>query len=103
LSRFGLGEVTEQFKHVPREGIWIAVQRAPQRARGRLVRARRTAEPQVDPAGKQGLKRAELLGHLQWRVVWEHDPPAPTRIEDVPAATWQSATEVAALAIPGME
>jgi hypothetical protein len=29
-------------------------------------------------------------------------PPAPTRIVDVPAATWQIAIAVAALAIPGM-
>ena len=29
-------------------------------------------------------------------------PPAPTRIVEVPAATWAMTTEVAALAMPGM-
>ena len=29
-------------------------------------------------------------------------PPAPTRMLEVPAATWQITTEVAALAMPGM-
>ena len=29
-------------------------------------------------------------------------PPAPTRMREVPAATWPMTTEVAALAIPGM-
>ncbi len=29
-------------------------------------------------------------------------PPAPTRIVDVPAATWPITTAVAALAIPGL-
>jgi hypothetical protein len=29
-------------------------------------------------------------------------PPAPTRIVDVPEATWQMTIEVAALAMPGM-
>ena len=29
-------------------------------------------------------------------------PPAPTRMVEVPAATWPMTTEVAALAMPGM-
>jgi hypothetical protein len=29
-------------------------------------------------------------------------PPAPTRMVEVPEATWQITTDVAALAIPGM-
>ena len=29
-------------------------------------------------------------------------PPAPTRIVEVPEATWQITTDVAALAMPGM-
>ena len=29
-------------------------------------------------------------------------PPAPTRMLEVPAATWPISTEVAALAMPGM-
>ena len=35
-------------------------------------------------------------------MVGQHDAAAPTRMVEVPDATWQMTTEVAALAMPGM-
>ena len=49
----------------------------PQRPGGRHVGARRTAKPKVDPAGKQGRKRAKLFGYHQRRVVGQHDTARP--------------------------
>ncbi len=36
------------------------------------IRARRAPEPEVDPAGRDGLQHAELLGDLERRVVRQH-------------------------------
>ena len=68
LHRF---EIRQQLDHVGREFVGRGVV-APQRARGGLVGARRAAEPQVDAPRMQGAQRAELLGHLQRRMVGQH-------------------------------
>jgi hypothetical protein len=44
--------------------------------RGAHVGAGRTAHAQVDAARGQGVEHTELLGHLQGRVVGQHDPGA---------------------------
>ena len=36
------------------------------------VRSRRAPEPQIDAARRDGLEHAELLGHLEGRVMWQH-------------------------------
>ena len=51
-----------------------AVEPAAQRVRGGAVGARRAAEAQIDPAGKQRLQHLEPLGHHQRRVVGQHHP-----------------------------
>ena len=38
-----------------------------------MIGARRAAEPEIDAAGKERRQRAELLRHLQRRVVRQHD------------------------------
>ncbi len=58
-----------------------------QRRRRHLIRARSTAEPEIDAARIQHLQHAELLGDLQRAVMGEHHPPEPTRIECVSDAT----------------
>ena len=72
-----IGEIALQFEHILREGVGIALQRPPERPRDDLVRSRRAAQPQIDPARKQRVERAELLGDHQRRVIGEHDAPGP--------------------------
>ena len=76
---------------------------AAQRLRRGLVGAGGAAEAEVDAAGEERGERAELLGDLERRVVGEHDPARADADVAVPAATWPSATAVAALAMPGIE
>ena len=45
-----------------------------ERARGAAVGAWRAADAEVDPAGKLGRHRAEVLGHFERAVVGQHDP-----------------------------
>ncbi len=52
----------------------VALKRAAQRPRRRLVRSRGTAQAQVDPAGVERVQGAELLGDDQGGVVGQHDP-----------------------------
>ena len=49
-----------------------AVEPAAQRMRGGTIGARRAAEAQIDPAGKQRLQHLEALGHHQRRMVGQH-------------------------------
>jgi hypothetical protein len=68
-------EVADQVAELLREALGgQAGHGAPQRERGPLVGAGRTADAEVDPAGVQRLQRAELLGDDQWRVVGQHHP-----------------------------
>ena len=67
-------EIALQFQHVVGELVLVGVEVSAQRKSSRLVRARRSPEPQVDPAGEQRLQRAELLGDGQRRMVRKHDP-----------------------------
>ena len=70
-------EPLHQLHHVLREGVDVALQRAAQRPRRRLIRAGRAAQAQVDAARMQGVQRAELLGDDQGRVVRQHDAAGP--------------------------
>ena len=72
LAWCGLLEVLQQFHHVVRELVRALVV-PPQCAGSRLVRARRATESEIDAPRIQGRQGAELLGHLQWRVVRQHD------------------------------
>ena len=49
-----------------------AFEPAAQRVGGGAVGARRAAEPEIDPAGKQRLQHLEPFGHHQRRVVGQH-------------------------------
>ena len=51
------------------------MQCAPQGERSGLVRARGAPQAEIDAPGEQRLQRAKLLGHLQRRVVRQHDAP----------------------------
>ncbi len=71
-ARAGPAAVAEQglqLQHVLREHIG-RLGRAAQRAQGQLVRPRRAAEAEVDPAGIERLQRAELLGDDQRANGW---------------------------------
>ena len=56
-------EVMQQFLHIARE-LFRTIEVAAQRACGRLIGARCTAQPQIDATGIQRRQRAELFGHL---------------------------------------
>ena len=73
LPRPRLVEQRHHLDDVVREAFGIAVQGAAERARGGRVGARGPAEAQIDAPGKERRQRAELLGHLQRRVVRQHD------------------------------
>ncbi len=68
-----LAEVGHHLEHVVGEGVRVRVERPAQRHRRRRIGAGGAAQPQVDAAGKQRRQRRELLGHLQRRVVGQHD------------------------------
>jgi len=93
-------EIRQQFCHVGRKRVG-GFRRPPERAGGGLIGARGPPHAEVDPAGKQRRQSAELLGDHERRMVRQHDPPAPTRIVEVPPATYAITTDVAALATPG--
>ncbi len=66
-----------------------AIEPAAQRVRGGAVGARRAAEPEIDPAGKQRLQHLEALGHHQRRMVRQHhaagaDPDTAGHRGDLP-------------------
>ena len=66
-----------------------AVEPAAQRVRGGAVGARRAAEAEIDPAGKQRLQHLEALGHHQRRMVRQHhaagaDPDVAGHRGDLP-------------------
>ena len=67
------GEVIAQLHHVARKAVGIRIEGAAQRARCDLVRARRTAQAEINPPPIQRLERAELLGNHQRRMVGQHD------------------------------
>jgi hypothetical protein len=54
------------------KGVGAEIRRAAQRVRRGLVRARRAADAQVDPARMQRLQHPELLGDDQRRMVGQH-------------------------------
>ena len=69
-----VGEQALQLHHVLGKGVGIGLERPPKRAGDALVGTGRAAKAKIDPAGKQRLQRAELLGDLQRRMVGQHDP-----------------------------
>ena len=46
--------------------------RTPQRQRGERIRARSSAEPEIDAAGMKRFEHAERFGHFQRRMVGQH-------------------------------
>ena len=58
------------------EVVAVAQAVATQGAHGRLVGAGGAAKAEVDAARRDGLRQAELLGHLQGRIVRQHHPSA---------------------------
>ena len=73
LAFGGGAEVFHQFHDVAREVVHVAGEVPPHRPRRHLVRSRRAAEAEIDPARMQRRERAELLGDDQRRVVGQHD------------------------------
>jgi hypothetical protein len=69
------GQELHHLEHVVGEVVGIDVQCAPQGERSGLVRARGAPQAEIDAPGEQRLQRAKLLGHLQRRVVRQHDAP----------------------------
>ena len=65
-----------QVAHVAGELRRALVGERVQRERRAPVGARRAPEPQVDAAGRDGVEHAELLRHLEGRVVRQHDAGA---------------------------
>ncbi len=66
-----------------------AIEPAAQRVRGGAIGARRAAEAEIDPAGKQRLQHLEALRHHQRRMVGQHhaagaDPDAAGHRGDLP-------------------
>src|SRR5580704_15635357 len=53
------------------------LRRATQGVQRELIRAWRTAEPEIDTAGKEPLQRSELLGDDVGRMVRKHDAACP--------------------------
>ena len=66
----------DQVAHVGGKMLGPLVGQRVEREGGAPVRARRAAEPEVDAAGRQGVEHAEHLGHLERRVVRQHDAGA---------------------------
>ena len=65
-----------QVADVGREMLGPLVGRGIEREGGAAVGARRAAQTHVDAAGRQGVEHAEDFGHLEGRVVRQHDPGA---------------------------
>src|SRR6185369_858833 len=72
-----VGQELHHLEHVIGEVVGVGVQGAPKGHRGGPISARSATQPEIDSAGEQRLQRAELFGHLQRRVVRQHDPPGP--------------------------
>lgn len=70
----GLGglEQRDQLGDVVRERICRGMT-SPQRTRGDLIGARRAAESEIDAAGEERFKCAELFGDDERRMIWQHD------------------------------
>ena len=83
-----------QVAHVGGKMLGPLVGRGIEREGGAAVRARRTAQPDVDAAGRQRVEHAEHLGHFERRVVRQHDAGAADRMRSVVAA-------IAAITISG--
>src|SRR5690606_21744022 len=67
------GKIFHEFHDIARERIWVRVEVAAQGARCDLIGARSPAQAQVDAPGVERLKRAELFGNDQRRMVRQHD------------------------------
>ena len=61
-----------QVAHLHREVLGGVAGVRVERARGPHVAARRAADAEIDPAGRERLQHAELLGHLERAVVRQH-------------------------------
>ena len=70
----GRTEVRLQFKHVLRKSVAAAAEITAECASRELVAARRPAKAEIDATRIERLKRAELFGDDERRVVRKHDP-----------------------------
>jgi hypothetical protein len=73
LPRLRLAQQGQDLQHVVGKLVGIGMQGAPQRRGRRRVGPRCASQSQIDPPREQRFERAELLGHLQRRVVGQHD------------------------------
>jgi hypothetical protein len=94
-------EQSDQLGDVIRERICGSVT-SPQCPRSGLVRAGRAAEAEINAAGKERVKCAELFRNEERCWFGSMMPPAPTRMVDVFAAMCPMTTAVAALATLGI-
>ena len=67
------GEPRQQIAHLRREMIRRGLRQRIEREGGAAVGSRRAAQTEIDPAGRDRLQHAELLGHLQAGIVRQHD------------------------------
>ena len=102
LARLRRLEIALQLDDVLREAVDVADQGPPQGMGDGQIAARRPAETEIDPAGKQRFQGAELLGDDERRVVRQHDAARADADRRGAWATCAITTAVAALAIPGM-
>ena len=70
------GDPGQDVAHVAGKLLRPLVGQRIERVGGAAVRARRAAEPQIDAARRDRVEHAELLGHLQRRIVRQHDAGA---------------------------
>ena len=70
------GDPGLQIAHVGGELRRAFVGHRVERERGAAVGARRAAQAEVDAPRRNGVEHAELLGHLERRVVRQHHPGA---------------------------
>ena len=96
MTRLYRFEIAQQFDDIGGKLIGVGVIAAQGPCR-RLVRARGASQAEVDASSVPNCS-ATCNGAWLGSMI----PPAPTRIVDVPLATWPMSTAVAALAMPGM-
>jgi hypothetical protein len=77
------------------------VEIAPQGACGELIGARRATDAEMRP-GWSAANVPNCSATISGAWFGSMIPPAPTRMVEVPAATWAITTAVAALAMPAL-
>ena len=73
LPRLRRAEVVHHLHHVLGKRLGIGIERAPQRVGRRVICSWRATQSEINATGKQRRQRAELLRHLERRVIGQHD------------------------------